>query len=106
MMNLIKLMAFGLLVFGVSAGGSYFARLKQLPAEVASDEHGATEHGDAESTQAEAPHGQAAAAAAHAPAEHSDDDERPVVVRPKMLTPEDILRGGSTRPILSSYREG
>jgi hypothetical protein len=92
MMNLIKLLAFGMLVFGVSAGGSYFARLKQTPVNVAAGGHVSTdEHGGSQTSQSEAPHG-SEADSTHAPADHHHDDELPVVVRPKMLAPEDILR--------------
>lgn len=91
MMNLIKLLAFGILVFGVSAGGSYFARLKQTPVAVADGGHESTaEHGDSQTSPSEAPHG--SAATAHPPDDQHHDEELPVVVRPKMLAPEDILR--------------
>lgn len=94
MMNLIKLMAFGLLVFGVAAGGSWIAMSKQHAADVASDEeHAATEeHASADSAHAGPAHGAPAGAGHGATTEQHDETELPVVVRPKMLTPEDILR--------------
>lgn len=91
MMKLIKLMAFGMLVFGMSAGGSWFAMTKQHAPATATGEHreGNTAH-------AQASHGDAPAADVHSPASHGahghPDDALPVVVRPTMLTPEDILR--------------
>jgi len=89
MMKLIKLMMFGLLIFAVSAGGSWFALTKQHAVENAEDANphdvvvGADPHaGDSHSGDS---HGETHDAAA-------EQEILPVVVRPKMLTPEDILR--------------
>ena len=94
MMNLIKLMAFGLLVFGVTAGGSWFAMSKQHAADVAAtDEHAVTdEHADPDAGHSDAGHGTAASAGHGATADEHEEAALAVVVRPKMLTPEDILR--------------
>jgi hypothetical protein len=94
MMNLIKLMAFGLVMFAVTAGGSWFAMSKQHAAAItADDEHATTdEHAPAETLRAETSHGPATGTTHSAPAQHHDEEELPVVVRPKMSTPEDILR--------------
>lgn len=91
MMNLIKLMAFGAIVFATAAGGSYFARLKQHGAPAA-DAHGETATDNVAEGHADAP-----AADAHAPSEHAhanaaDEEDLPVVVRPRMETVEDIVR--------------
>src|SRR6476469_1944652 len=67
MMKLLKLMMFGIVVFALAAGGSWFARTRQ--------------HASADQTAGE--HGNAA---------HDEHEGLPVVVRPRMLTPEDILR--------------
>lgn len=87
MMKLIKLMMFGLLIFAVSAGGSWFAMQKQ---------HAAGEHGDGEASHDVATdvesHAKDPHRAAATPAAHGDEEILPVAVRPKMLTPEDILR--------------
>jgi hypothetical protein len=87
-------MAFGMLVFGVAAGGSWFAMSKQHAAEVATDDqHAATdEHAPAETAPRAPAHGAAADTGHVATAELHEETELPVVVRPKMLTPEDILR--------------
>lgn len=89
MMSLIKLVAFGAVVFGVAAGGSYFARMQQQPAHADTDEHAETSTADAA-----APHGNAPGAAPLAHADHAAgvEEEMQVVVRPRMTTPEDIIR--------------
>lgn len=87
MMKLIKLMMFGLLIFAVSAGGSWFAMSKQ---------HATAEHGDGGASHDVAtdvdPHAKHPHGAPATPAAHGDEEILPVAVRPKMLTPEDILR--------------
>lgn len=97
MMKLIKLMAFGMVVFGVAAGGSWFAMTKQHAPAAAAGEPGDTASPPAETAHTDTGHGAGHGAAghgsdgAHDAATHADD-ALPVVVRPTMLTPEDILR--------------
>jgi hypothetical protein len=88
MMKRIKLIAFGAIVFGVAAGGSYFAKMQQHTASASTQTHAEA------TTDAAAPHGDAPGAAPHAPTEHAGgvEEELKVVVRPRMTTPEDIIR--------------
>jgi len=88
-MNLIKLVAFGAIVFGVAAGGSYFARMQKQSAHADTDAHAETPAVDAA-----APRGNAPTAAPHAHAAHAAgvEKELPVAVRPRYETVEDVIR--------------
>ena len=90
MMKLIKLMMFAIVVFAMSAGGSWFARSRQQAAGTATDAHGGESNTAAAAGATE--HGVEIPATADAPAADGAGEELPVVVRPRMLTPEDILR--------------
>ena len=87
MMKLIKLMMFGLLIFAIAAGGSWFAMSKQ---------HALTEHADGDGAHNVAvdddSHADGGHGAAATPAAHGEEEILPVVVRPKMQTAEDIIR--------------
>lgn len=88
MMKLIKLMAFGIVVCAMSAGGSWFARSRQHAATEpvegeAAHEFVASEEKPAVAPPPEGEHGHAA---------HDATEGLPVVVRPRMLTPDDIIR--------------
>lgn len=88
MMKLIKLMAFGIVVCAMSAGGSWFARSRQhattepVGGEAAHESVAST----SEAGAVPPPEGE------HGHAAHDSAEGLPVVVRPRMLTPEDILR--------------
>jgi len=87
MLRLITMMLFGMLVFAISAGGTWFALSKQHAAhdgEVDSASHGEVTDVDPHSGD---PHSDPATAAAA-----GGDEILPVVVRPRMETPEDIVR--------------
>jgi len=89
MMKLLKLMMFGIVVFALAAGGSWFARTRQhASADQTAGEHGGESvAGIAGSgTVPSPPEGE------HGNAAHDEHEGLPVVVRPRMLTPEDILR--------------
>ncbi|MBL8848423.1 MAG: hypothetical protein JNG89_02015 [Planctomycetaceae bacterium] len=90
MMKLIKLMAFGAIVFGTAAGGSYFARMQQQTAHESTDEHGEA----TATTAATDTHGAAPADVSQGHDDHAGqvEEELAVVVRPRMTTPEDIIR--------------
>lgn len=90
MMNLIKMLAFGLVIFAIAAGGSWFARMQQHSTQVAAGDHAAEPAADSIPGEPDT-HADGTPAT---PAQHgaTADDELPVVVRPRMLTPEDILR--------------